>query len=287
MTEPAQRGDSYRRIQDTLEAIRARHPDAPVVGLILGSGLGSYADTFARRTVIPFAELPHFPRSTVPGHSGNLVLGEAGGLPVVALQGRVHLYEGYSIDQVVYPARVLGALGVRRLIVTNSAGGIHTAFQPGDLMLVRDHVNLMGVNPLVGPNIPELGARFPDMSDAYSEALRRVAVRTAGQRQIALQEGVYAGLTGPSYETPAEIRMLRALGADAVGMSTVPEVIAANHMGVRVLGISCITNMAAGILPQKLSHEEVMRTTERVRERFVELLSCLVPAIGGLKEGPW
>ena len=274
----------YSELQETVAAITALTPEVPVVGLVLGSGLGAYADTFERRTVVPFDQLPHFPRSTVTGHSGNLVLGRAEGVAVAALQGRVHFYEGYSISQVVYPVRVLGRLGVRRLVVTNAAGGIDPAFRPGDLMLVTDHLNLMGTNPLIGPNLDELGVRFPDMSEAYDPRMREVALAVAGRLGIALRQGVYAGLTGPSYETPAEIRMLRGLGASAVGMSTVPEVIAANHMGIRVLGISCITNMAAGILPQKLTHQEVMDTTGRVRETFMALLGGILPSLAASGE---
>jgi purine-nucleoside phosphorylase len=269
----------YQQIQETVGAIRARSPERPVLGLILGSGLGPYADTFEQRTAIPFEELPHFPRSTVLGHSGNLVLGRAEGVPVAAMQGRVHFYEGYSMQEVVYPMRVLGALGIRQVIITNAAGGVNVAFRPGDLMLITDHINLMGTNPLIGPNIRELGDRFPDMSDPYNLTLRERALKAAEKSNIRLREGVYLGLSGPSYETPAEIRMLRALGADAVGMSTVPEVIAANHMGIQVLGISCITNMAAGILPQKLTHQEVIDTTDRVKDQFVLLLRNIVPSL--------
>jgi len=198
------------------------------------------------------------------------------------MQGRVHFYEGYSMAEVIYPVRVLGALGMRHLIVTNAAGGINLSFRPGDLMVITDHVNMMGTNPLIGPNIDELGERFPDMSDAYSRAMREVALRVAEQKGLFLRQGIYMGLTGPSYETPSEIRMMRALGADAVGMSTVPEVIAANHMGIPVFGISCITNMAAGILPQKLTHQEVMDTTERVKEQFMSLLRSIIPALAFL-----
>jgi purine-nucleoside phosphorylase len=269
----------YSAIKETVDFIRAHCRQQPVLGLILGSGLGAYADSLRSRTAIPFSNLPHFPSSTVLGHSGNLVIGTAEGVPAIALQGRVHLYEGYSISDVAFPARILGALGIRQLIVTNAAGGINTAFSPGDLMLITDHINLMGTNPLTGPNMDELGPRFPDMSEAYDSAMRSVAQEAAQQKGIVLREGVYIGLPGPSYETPAEIRMFRALGADAVGMSTVPEVIVANHMGIRVLGISCITNMAAGILPQKLTHKEVMDTTERVRERFQSLLQGIIPRL--------
>jgi len=267
------------KIEETVAAIRARHSRRPVLGLILGSGLGPYADTFSDATEIPYGELPHFPRSTVSGHAGKMVLGEAEGVPAVALQGRVHFYEGYSMEQVVLPTRVLGALGIRQLVVTNAAGGIDVDFRPGDLMLITDHINLMGTNPLIGPNIDPLGPRFPDMSEAYDGSMRETALRVARQQRITLKQGVYAGLTGPSYETPAEIRMLRQLGASAVGMSTVPEVIAAAHMGVRVLGISCITNMAAGILPQKLTHQEVMDTTAMVQEKFISLLRGTIPLL--------
>jgi purine-nucleoside phosphorylase len=269
----------YRQLQETVAAITALTTEIPAVGLVLGSGLGDFADTFQHRTVIPFDKLPHFPHSTVAGHSGNLVLGEAEGVRVAALQGRVHVYEGYSMSEVVFPVRVLGCLGIRQLIVTNAAGGIDTTFRPGDLMLIEDHLNLMGAHPLTGPNIEDLGVRFPDMSDAYSSRMRAVALRAAAAAGIELRRGVYAGLPGPTYETPAEIRMLRTLGAAAVGMSTVPEVLAANHMGIRVLGISCITNMAAGILPRKLTHQEVMDTTARVRDVFIALLRAILPEL--------
>jgi len=267
------------KIRETLEVVRGLHHEAPVIGLILGSGLGAYADTFAGKTVIPYSELPHFPRSTVLGHSGNLVLGRAEGVPAAALQGRAHFYEGYSLSEVTFATRVLGFLGIRCVIVTNAAGGINTLYRPGDLMLISDHINLTGTNPLIGPNVDAVGDRFPDMSDAYSSRLRGLTREVAAERDIPLREGVYVGLTGPTYETPAEIRMLRTLGADAVGMSTVPEVIVANHMKLSVLGISCITNMAAGILPQKLTHQEVMDTTASVKDRFVSLLSGVIPRI--------
>jgi purine-nucleoside phosphorylase len=269
----------YTAIQETVDSIRARCRQQPVIGIILGSGLGAFSDYFSDQTAIPFSSLPHFPSSTVPGHSGNLIIGNAGGVPVAALQGRVHLYEGYSSADVAFPTRVLGALGVRQLIVTNAAGGINTAFHPGDLMLITDHINMMGTNPLVGRNMDEFGPRFPDMSEAYDTGMRRVSMDVAGEKGIILREGIYVGLSGPNYETPAEIRMCRVLGADAVGMSTVPEVIVANHMGMRVLGISCITNMAAGILPGKLTHEEVVDTTQRVGKTFQSLLAGVIPRI--------
>jgi purine-nucleoside phosphorylase len=269
----------YEKIRQTAEATLARHPRRPLIGVILGSGLGPYADTFRDSTVIPFGDLPGFPSSTAPGHSGNLVLGDADGVPAVAMQGRVHFYEGYAMADVAFPVRVLGALGIGQLIVTNAAGGINADFQPGDLMLITDHINLMGTNPLIGGNIDELGPRFPDMSEAYDVGMRETALRVASKSGITLRQGIYLGLTGPSYETPAEIRMCRLLGADAVGMSTIPEVIVANHMGIKVLGVSCITNMAAGILPRKLTHQEVMETTGRVQEKFISLLRGIVPAL--------
>ncbi len=272
----------YARIQQTAAAIRAQHSQSPVIGLILGSGLGSYADTFTCRTEIPFRDLPNFPHSTVIGHPGKMVLGEAEGVAAVALQGRVHFYEGYSMEEVVFPARVLAALGIRFLVVTNAAGAVNADFRPGDLMLITDHINLMGTNPLIGKNIDEFGVRFPDMSEAYDGELRETVGQVATEKGIRLKRGVYVGLSGPSYETPAEIRMCRVLGADAVGMSTVPEVIVANQMGVRVLGISCITNMAAGILPRKLTHQEVMDTTGRVKEQFISLLRASLPRLAAL-----
>ena len=267
------------KIPETIDAIAARHSSKPILGLILGSGLGAYAETLQNRTEISFDELPHFPKSTIAGHSGKLVLGEAAGIPLVVLQGRVHFYEGYSMAEVTYPTRVLGTLGIKGLIVTNAAGGINLKFRPGDLMLITDHINLTGTNPLIGPNQEEFGVRFPDMSDAYDESLRQITLRVAAQSGVRMQQGIYAGLTGPSYETPAEIRMLKSLGADAVGMSTVPEVIVANHMRIRVLGISCISNMAAGILPQKLTHQEVLDTTQKVQSQFLALLSGAIPKL--------
>jgi purine-nucleoside phosphorylase len=269
----------YPSSKDTADYIFAHCRLRPVLGFILGSGLGAYADSFDARTVLPFSDLPHFPRATAPGHHGNLVIGYAEGVPSVALQGRIHLYEGYSIGQVAFPIKVLRLLGIRRLIVTSSSGGINESYIPGDLMLITDHLNLMGTNPLVGPNDEDAGPRFPDMSEAYDSGMRSVAVEAARKLGIVLHEGVYAGLQGPSYETPAEIRMLRRLGADAVGMSTVPEVIAANHAGIKVLGLSCIANMAAGILPWKLTHKDVMATAERAGEKFRMLLQKIAACL--------
>lgn len=265
--------DLPRRIEACMEAIRHKAPDfTPKLGVILGSGLGAFADTFERRVAIPYAELPDFPCSSVKGHAGRLVLGERNGVPMVAMQGRVHFYEGYSAWQVGFPARVLCRLGIKALAVTNAAGGINTGWQVGDLMAMTDHLNLAGYNPLVGPNDDALGPRFPDMTHAYDPALLEVLRGAASREQVLLREGVYASLAGPSYETPAEIRMLRTLGADAVGMSTVPEVIVAAHMGVKVAGISCITNLAAGISKQKLSHDEVSETADKVKDVFTRLL---------------
>jgi len=268
-----------KRIREAAGAARSRCGDEPRLGLILGSGLGRFADKLERRTVIPCAELPHFPAAAVSGHEGNLVLGESGGVPVAVLQGRVHYYEGYPMAEAAFPVRVLGALGVRQLVVTSAAGGINPEFRPGDLMLITDHINLTGANPLIGPNLDTLGPRFPDMSEAYDAAMRECAVQAAAEIGIPVRQGVYIGLSGPNYETPAEIRMCRTLGADAVGMSTVGEVIVANHMGIGVLGISCITNLAAGIAPQRLTHAEVMETTGRVGEQFGALLSATIPRL--------
>lgn len=267
------------QVEEAAAWIRGRTDARPEIGLILGSGLGVLAEAMKGATAIPYREIPHFPVSTVAGHAGELVVGEAAGRPVLLMNGRFHLYEGYPAQAVAFPVRVMKALGVHTLVVTNAAGGINTSFQPGDLMLIEDHLNLTGQNPLVGPNDESIGPRFPDMSEAYSARLRELARAVAEQQGLRLVSGVYAGLLGPSYETPAEIRMLRALGADAVGMSTVTEVIAARHAGLEVAGISCISNMAAGILPQPLSHREVMETAERVKERFLGLITGLLPRI--------
>ncbi|QYY43760.1 purine-nucleoside phosphorylase [Aneurinibacillus thermoaerophilus] len=251
----------------------------PEIGLILGSGLGVLADEIENPAVIPYKEIPHFPVSTVEGHKGQLVIGTLKGKNVVAMQGRFHYYEGYGLDAVTFPVRVMRAIGVDRMIVTNAAGGVNESYAPGDLMLIKDHINFTGRNPLIGPNDEKLGVRFPDMSTAYCPDLRALAHKVANAHGIKVQEGVYVGLLGPSYETPAEICMLRILGGDAVGMSTVPEVIVARHAGIRVLGISCISNMAAGILPQPLSHEEVMETTEKVKSAFLTLVKAIIKEI--------
>jgi purine-nucleoside phosphorylase len=259
-------------INDAVAYIRSKSTLQPEAGVILGSGLGNVVDAIDVETSIPYADIPGAKASTVMGHQGRLILGRAKQFPVAVMQGRVHFYEGHEMHEVMFLARVLGRLGVKKLIVTNAAGGINTAFAPGDLMLISDHINLMGVNPLRGPNFDDLGVRFPDMTEAYSESLRALAREVAAEQGLKVQEGVYLALSGPTYETPAEIRAFRVLGADAVGMSTAPEVIAATHMQIPVLGISCITNMAAGILKQKLTHQEVMETTSRVQQQFTNLV---------------
>ncbi|WNC17175.1 purine-nucleoside phosphorylase [Brevibacillus brevis] len=256
--------------------IQPKLAETPTIGLVLGSGLGVLADEIENPVVIPYHEIPGFTVSTVVGHKGQLVIGKLQGKQVVAMQGRFHFYEGHGLDAVVFPIRVMKLLGVETIIVTNAAGGINESYRPGNLMLISDHINMTFRNPLIGANDEAMGARFPDMSEAYSRELRQVAKAVASEQGIELQEGVYVGLLGPSYETPAEIRMLRILGGDAVGMSTVPEVIVARHMGVKVLGISCISNMAAGILEQPLSHDEVMETTEKVKTQFLALVNGIV-----------
>ncbi len=267
------------------EWLRGKLPHPPLVGVILGSGLGDFADGVDERVTVPYGEIPGFPASAVVGHSGMLVAGTVRGVPTVVLSGRVHFYEGRAMPAVVFPARVLGLLGCRTVIVTNAAGGIEKSFKSGNLMLIDDHINGFGTNPLVGANDEDLGPRFPDMSDAYRKDLRTLALAVAKRQRVALKHGVYLGVHGPSYETPAEIRAFRRWGAHAVGMSTVPEVIALNQMGVGVLGISCITNMAAGVLKQKLGHKEVLETTQRVKGEFVRLLTALVEALGTGRSG--
>jgi len=263
-------------IERAANYLKGKFPNTPQIGLILGSGLGVLAEEIEDAVKIPYEEIPEFPVSTVEGHAGRLVWGKLQGAIVLAMQGRFHYYEGYSFDKVTFPIRVMKALGVQQLIVTNAAGGVNEDFQPGDLMIISDHINNMGNNPLIGPNDPELGVRFPDMTEAYSKRLRKLARNVAETLNIKIREGVYVGNTGPSYETPAEIRMLRALGGDAVGMSTVPEVIVARHAQIEVLGISCISNMAAGILDESLTHEEVIETTNKVQAQFLRLVKAIV-----------
>jgi purine-nucleoside phosphorylase len=251
----------------------------PRIGLVLGSGLGGFADSLTDATRIPYAEIPAFPRSTAIGHAGQMVIGKSGSVPVATMQGRVHLYEGYSAQQVAFPMRVFGRMGICAVVLTNAAGGINLNYQQGALVLIRDHINLQGANPLTGPNDDRFGARFPDMTHAYAKTYRELAREEGTKLGMTLHEGVYAALLGPSYETPAEIKHLRTIGADLVGMSTAFEVIAARHMGIKVLAISCVTNMAAGIVDQPLSHQEVMETGERVKTSFEALLRAVLPRI--------
>jgi purine-nucleoside phosphorylase len=271
--------EERKQVLESAAYIRAQVEEVPTIALILGSGLGMLADSLQNPTVIRYEQIPHFPQSTVEGHAGELIIGELSGKQVVIMKGRFHMYEGYRAEQVAFPIRVFKELGVITLIVTNAAGGINTEYASGELMLIHDHINFTGKNPLIGANDDTFGVRFPDMSEAYSMRLRTLAHETAKEQGISLREGVYVGLLGPSYETPAEIRMFRILGADAVGMSTVSEVLVARHAGIEVLGISCISNMAAGILDQPLSHVEVMETTERVKHKFLALVAGIVPKL--------
>ena len=264
------------QLADAVRLIQSRSALRPQIGLVLGSGLGAFARSLDKATVIPFGQIPYFPVSTAIGHSGELVIGSAQGVPVAVMAGRVHLYEGYTIQQVVFPIRVLARMGVKTMIMTNAAGSVNTNYHPGELMVISDHINFMGVNPLIGPNEDTLGQRFFDMTEPYDPLLGALAEKACAKVGMTVRKGVYIGFSGPSYETAAEIKMARAMGADAVGMSTVPEVIAARHMGVRVLGISCITNMAAGVLKKKLDHHEVLDTAERVREGLIEVLTGLI-----------
>ncbi len=269
----------YDRIQNAVAAIRATTAASPQVGLILGSGLGSYADRLGAPTAIPYADIPGFHSSTVHGHVGRLVFGERAGASCVAMQGRVHMYEGHSAETVSFPARVMIALGAKVIIVTNAAGGLNPTWQPGTLMLIRDHIDMLRDHALRGPNDERLGPRFPDMTTAYAPELRALVKEAAGVANIHLEEGVYVAMPGPCYETPAEVKMLQAIGADATGMSTVPEVVVARHMGARVIGISCITNQAAGITGAPLSHDEVTETATRVRSTFESLLDATLAAL--------
>jgi purine-nucleoside phosphorylase len=263
--------------------IESRITVKPRVALVLGSGLGAFADIVENPSVIPYREIPGWPQSTALGHAGKLVVGLVDGVPVAALAGRVHLYEGYTAQQAVYGIRALSLLGVQALVLTNAAGGINRDYEPGQLVLISDHINLLGQNPLTGPNDESMGPRFPDMSEAYSKKFREVAKEAAKAMSLDLPEGVYAAVPGPSYETPAEIRYLRAIGADLVGMSTVPETIAANHMKIGVLGISCVTNHAAGVIEQKLDHKEVLEVGERMKGTLIDLLRRTIPGLTGLR----
>jgi purine-nucleoside phosphorylase len=271
--------EQFTLAESAAQFVLAQTSLRPRIGLVLGSGLGGFADSLSEAARIPYAEIPAFPRSTAIGHAGQMVIGRAGIVSVAAMQGRVHLYEGYSAQEVAFPMRVFGRMGIRAVILTNAAGGINLSYQQGALVLIRDHINLQGSNPLVGANDDRFGVRFPDLTQAYANDYRDMAQDEAAKLGMTLHEGVYAGLLGPSYETPAEIAYLRTIGADLVGMSTVAEVIAARHMAIKVLAISCVTNMAAGILDQPLSHEEVMETGERVKSIFEALLKAVLPQI--------
>ena len=275
----ARSGDEFARAERAAKFIRARARLRPRIALVLGSGLGAFADGMPQAVRVDYAKIPHFPRSTAVGHAGRLVIGEVGAVPVAVMQGRVHFYEGYTQQEVIFPMRVLARLGVRAVILTNAAGGINLEYDQGCLVVLRDHINFQGTNPLIGPNDSRFGERFPDMSRVYEPSYRKIALEEAARLGLGTFEGVYAAMTGPSYETPAEIRALRNIGADLVGMSTVPEAIAASHLGIRVLGISCVTNMAAGILDQPITTEEVIETGERVKHQFVALLSAVIPRI--------
>jgi purine-nucleoside phosphorylase len=269
----------YERVEHAARTIHARFSEDVRVALVLGSGLGAFADDIEDAVTIPYEEIPGFARSTVVGHAGRMVLGKIEGVAVAAMQGRFHYYEGYGFEEVIFPIRTLGLLGTKSLVLTNAAGGINIAFDQGALMIISDHLNLTGVNPLRGAHDERFGARFPDMSEVYAHDYQEIAVEEAHAMGLELRRGIYAALSGPSYETPAEIRMLRTLGADAVGMSTVPEAIAAKQMGVKILGISCITNMAAGVIGEPINHQEVIETGERVRDTFKELLRRIIPRL--------
>jgi purine-nucleoside phosphorylase len=269
----------YERAEHAARFIHARAGEDVRVALVLGSGLGAFAGELEDAQAISYSEIPGFARPTVEGHAGRLVVGRTGGVTVAAMQGRFHFYEGYTLEEVTFPIRVLGLLGAKSLVLTNAAGGLNNSYEQGALVLISDHLNLMGTNPLLGRNDPRFGPRFPDMTEVYDREYQEAAICEAHEMRLELRRGIYAALSGPSYETPAEIRMLRLLGADAVGMSTVPEAIVARQMGVRVLGLSCITNMAAGVLDKPINHEEVIETGERVRETFAELLRRVIPKL--------
>lgn len=266
-------------LNDAREYLQEKIPESPQLGIILGSGLGSLAELLQDQIVISYKEIPHFPISTVPGHSGKLVVGSLFGKRIMVFSGRFHYYEGYEMHEVTFPIRVMKDMGLKGLIVTNAAGGINIDYCPGDLVVISDHINLMGSNPLRGANISRQGTRFPDLSEAYNAEWRRIALEIMEEQGMKPKRGVYAAVSGPSYETPAEIRYLRTIGADLVGMSTVPEVIVANHAGIKVLGISCVTNMAAGILAQKLEHTEVIATTQRIEKTFVNYVKRLIEVL--------
>jgi purine-nucleoside phosphorylase len=267
----------FARAERAAKFILAKTKLRPRIGLVLGSGLGAFANELAGAARIDYKKIPHFPRSTAIGHAGRMVIGKVGDVPVAAMQGRVHFYEGYAQREVIFPMRVMAQMGIRAVLITNAAGGINLEFKQGCLVVLRDHINLQGTNPLIGSNEERFGVRFPDMTQVYWKSYQDVALQEGKRLGVEMAHGIYAALTGPSYETPAEIRYLRVIGADLVGMSTVPEVIAAAHLGIRVLGISCVTNMAAGILDQPITTEEVLETGERVKADFVALLRAVIP----------
>ena len=267
------------KLQETTEFLRSQLKQTPSVGLVLGSGLGAFVNEIQNPLIIPYQNIPNFVPTTVEGHAGNLIVGELGGKSVIALQGRLHFYEGHSMETVVFPTRVMALLGIQMLVLTNSAGGLGDGMAPGDFMIIEDHINFMGSNPLMGPNIKELGPRFPDMSEAYDSKLRKTLEDVLLKNKIRHHRGIYGGLSGPTYETPSEVRFLKMAGCSAVGMSTVPECIAANHLGLRVVALSCITNLAAGISRQRLSHQEVTETAKRVERDFTLVLKELVERI--------
>lgn len=268
-----------KKIQEAKEYLSKKIDVTPEFGIILGSGLGKLADLAEDSIVIKYEDITHFPVSTVAGHSGKLIVGKIASKTVMMMQGRFHYYEGYEMNEVTFPVRLMQVLGIKNLVVTNAAGGVNKEYKPGDLVLIQDHLNLMGVNPLRGANLSDLGARFPDLSEAYSHEWREKALNLMPKVGLEPKQGVYAAVSGPSYETPAEIRYLRTIGADLVGMSTAPEVIVANHGGMKVLGISCVTNMAAGVLPEKLSHSEVIATTQRIEQQFVGFVKSLISVL--------
>src|ERR1043166_205894 len=279
MVEASAKTDTYSRAENAARVIRERTAVNAKIALVLGSGLGGFADEFADSVSLPYSEIPGFVSSTAQGHVGSLVAGKVGDIPVLAMQGRVHYYEGYSLEEITLPIRTFHLLGVKTLILTNAAGGVDVQLTQGALMVINDHLNLMGVNPLRGRNDDRFGPRFPDMSEVYARELQELATEGARSLGVTVRRGIYAALAGPSYETPAEIHMLRAFGADAVGMSTVPEAIVARQMGMKVLGISCITNMAAGISDTPINHEEVMETGQKVRQMFTQLLRRVIAKI--------
>ena len=272
----------YEKLGKAAQYIHSINPTKPKVGVVLGSGLGVFVDQIENKTIIPYSDIPYFKKTTVEGHEGRLILGKVKGVDVVVLQGRFHSYEGLPMDEVVFPVRLLAILGIQILILTNAAGGVNLEYKPGDLVLIQDHINLMGKNPLIGPNNNEMGPRFPDMTHAYNQELLTIMKNVSEKLGHTIRTGVYAGLLGPTYETPAEIKMVRILGGDMVGMSTVPECIAANHLGLKVCGISCITNMGAGIIDQTLKHEDIKHEAMKAMNHFTALLNHSIEKFGKL-----